>query len=69
MPFNEECREINEVHEHDAYDELSVKWVSAKNLKAGDKVLLADGSYGIVKKVEGKLKFKHINNKKEPTFY
>jgi len=42
LPFNTECREVGESHEHDGYDELSVKWVSACNLKVGDKVLLAN---------------------------
>lgn len=31
---------------------MSVKWVSAKNLKQGDKVLLSSGNYGIVEKAE-----------------
>jgi len=54
LPENDGCREINEQHEHASYDGLSIKWVSAKNLKQGDKVLLADGKYGIVEKVEVK---------------
>jgi len=41
LPFNTESREVGEVHEHANYAELSVKWVSACNLKIGDRVLLA----------------------------
>jgi len=49
---NEKSRELGELHEHLSYVGLSEKWVSAKNLKQGDKVLLAGGQYGIVEKVE-----------------
>jgi hypothetical protein len=33
LPDNVECREIGERHEHASYEGLSVKWVSACNLK------------------------------------
>ena len=59
LPLNDECREVDEVHEHDGYEKLSVKWVSACNLRVGDKVLLADVDsltgkprYGIVTGVD-----------------
>ena len=51
MPENNVCREVGEKHEWAEYDKLSGKWVSAEDLKAGDKVLLSDGRYGIVRKV------------------
>ena len=38
--------------EHDSYITLSEKWVSACKLKAGDKVLLSDGKYGIIVSVK-----------------
>ncbi len=45
--------------EHESYAELGVKWVSAEDLKRGDKVLLAEADsltgkpkYGIVEKVQ-----------------
>lgn len=43
---NTENREIGMKQEHESYITLSEKWVSACKLKAGDKVLLSDGSYG-----------------------
>jgi hypothetical protein len=52
LPFNNENREVDEIHEHTGYNELSAKWVSACNLKIGDKVLLFDGKHVVVKKVE-----------------
>jgi hypothetical protein len=52
LPFNSECREIGEKHEHAGYEGLSNKWVSACNLKKGDKVLLSNGEYGIIKGVK-----------------
>jgi len=59
LPFNTESREIGEVHEHDGYESLSVKWVSACNLKIGDRVMLATENpltgkpkYGIVANVK-----------------
>jgi len=51
LPFNNCVRDANEVLEHDSYIGLSNKWVSAKDLKCGDKVLLSDGSYGIIDSV------------------
>ena len=38
--------------EHRGYEELSSFWVSAKDLRKGDKVLLSDGSYGTISKNE-----------------
>ena len=52
LPDNKENRELDEIHEHESYDYLSVKWVSARNLKKGDKVLFSDGRYGIIDRVE-----------------
>ena len=52
MPENTVCREVNEVQEHESYYELSEKWVSAQNLRKGDKVLLSDGNYGIIVSVK-----------------
>ena len=58
LPFNKRKREVGEVHEQAGYAELSEKWVSACDLKAGDRVLLADVNpltgkpkYGIIQKV------------------
>ena len=45
-------REVGEKQEHASYIGLSEKWVSAHNLRKGDKVLLSDGSYGIVETVK-----------------
>ncbi len=45
---NTENREIGMKQEHESYITLSEKWVSACKLKAGDKVLLSDGKYGII---------------------
>ncbi len=52
LPENTYNRERNEKLEHQSYAGLTEKWVSAKNLKAGDKVLFSDGRYGVVEKVE-----------------
>ncbi len=51
LPDNKTNRDIDEVLEHDSYKDLSFQWVSAKDLKSGDKVLLSDGSYGIIDSV------------------
>ena len=48
LPNNTESREIGLQQEHESYIALSEKWVSACKLKAGDKVLLSDGKYGII---------------------
>ena len=50
LPENNTCREDSRPYEHASYAELSEKWVSACDLKPGDKVLLSDGKYGIVEK-------------------
>ena len=52
LPENTVCREVNEVQEHESYYGLSEKWVSAQNLRKGDKVLLSDGKYGIIVSVK-----------------
>ena len=52
LPENRVNREIGEKQEHASYTGLSEKWVSACNLKAGDKVLLSDGEYGIIQSVK-----------------
>ena len=52
LPYNTENREIGLKQEHESYAVLSEKWVSAYKLKVGDKVLLSDGKYGIIKSVE-----------------
>ena len=52
LPFNAENREIGLKQEHESYYELSEKWVSAYKLKVGDKVLISDGKYGIIKSVK-----------------
>ena len=52
MPENEAERNFGEVLEHAGYAGLSEKWVSAQNLKFGDKVLLSDGTYGIIQTVK-----------------
>lgn len=52
LPENTYCRDKNEVLEHASYKDLSEKWVSAKDLKKGDKVLLSDGKYGIIVSVK-----------------
>jgi len=51
LPDNTKRRELDEVHEHACYYGLSEKWVSAKHLKPGDKVLLASGEYGTIETV------------------
>lgn len=51
VPENTSLRELDEVQEHASYYGLSEKWVSAKNLKPGDKVLLSDGTFGVVQSV------------------
>lgn len=51
LPENTTCREVNEVQEHESYNGLSEKWVSACHLIQGDKVLLFDGKYGIIQAV------------------
>jgi hypothetical protein len=60
VPFNTKNRNPNAKPEHDSYAELGVKWVSAEDLKKGDKVLLAEADaltgkqkYGIVAMVKG----------------
>ena len=52
LPNNTENREIGLQQEHESYIALSEKWVSACKLKAGDKVLLSDGKYGIIVSVK-----------------
>ncbi len=59
LPFNKKSRNPNTKLEHESYAELGVKWVSAEDLKKGDKVLLAEADsltgkprYGIVDKVK-----------------
>ena len=59
LPENTVNRNPDEKLEHASYEGLSDKWVSACNLKKGDKVLLAESDpltgkprYGIVRKVE-----------------
>ena len=52
LPENNARREDARALEHASYAELSEKWVSACDLKPGDKVLLSDGKYGIIKKSE-----------------
>ena len=52
LPENRVNREIGEKQEHASYIVLSEKWVSACNLKSGDKVLLSDGEYGIIQSVK-----------------
>ena len=51
VPENTSLRELDEAQEHASYYGLSEKWVSAKNLKPGDKVLLSDGTFGVVQSV------------------
>ncbi len=52
VPENEAERNFGEVLEHAGYAGLSEKRVSAQNLKFGDRVLLSDGTYGIIQTVE-----------------
>ena len=52
LPNNNEDREIGKKQEHESYYGLSEKWISACHLKNGDKVLLSDNKYGIVKSVK-----------------
>ena len=52
LPENNARREDTRPYEHASYSELSEKWVSAYNLKKGDKVLFSDGKYGIIKETE-----------------
>ena len=52
VPENEAERNFGEVLEHAGYAGLSEKWVSAQNLKFGDKVLLSDSTYGIIQTVK-----------------
>lgn len=52
LPNNIENREIGLQQEHESYITLSKKRVSACKLKAGDKVLLSDGKYGIIVSVK-----------------
>ena len=54
MPENTVKRNPKEVAEHASYITLGEKWVSACDLEKGDKVLLSDGKYGIVKEVKTK---------------
>ena len=51
LPENTEKRNLYENHEHIEYEDLSEKWVSAQDVKVGDKVLLSDGKCAIVEKV------------------
>ena len=53
LPENHTLREDGRPLEHVSYAELSEKWVSAKCLKKGDKVLLSNGRYGIIEKSFG----------------
>ena len=52
LPDNQVDRNFGEVLEHAGYAGLSEKWVSAQRLKFGDKVLLSDGTYGIIQTVK-----------------
>lgn len=52
LPNNTEPREVGVKQEHESYIALSEKWVSASKLKAGDKVLLSNGEYGIIQSVK-----------------
>ena len=52
LPNNTEPREVDVKQEHESYTGLSEKWVSACKLKAGDKVLLSNGEYGIIQSVK-----------------
>ena len=52
LPNNTEPREVGVKQEHESYTGLSEKWVSASKLKAGDKVLLSNGEYGIIQSVK-----------------
>ena len=58
LPFNNEKRNPNEKSEHASYEGLTEKWVSACDLRAGDRVILAQAEdpkevrYGIVKEVK-----------------
>lgn len=54
VPLNTIARNPNEELEHVSYEGLTEKWVSACDLEKGDKVLLSDGKYGIVKEVKTK---------------
>lgn len=51
LPDNIKNRSRGEKLEHISYADLSVQWVSAEHLKPGDRVLLADGNYGIINSV------------------
>jgi RHS repeat-associated protein len=48
VPDNDINRNTDEVLEHDSYIGLGAKWVSAQDLKVGDKILLSDGSFGSI---------------------
>ncbi len=48
LPDNKVNRNPNEVLEHESYNGLTNEWVSACDLKKGDRVLLSDGEYGII---------------------
>lgn len=52
LPENTCYRDQNRIFEQESYKDLSEKWVSAKDLKSGDKVLLSDGKYGTIKSVK-----------------
>lgn len=52
LPFNSENREKDLIPEHANYITLSDKWVSACKLNPGDKVLLFNKTYAIIKAVE-----------------
>jgi intein/homing endonuclease len=52
LPENKNRGSLNEIHEHEGYELLSEQWVSAQNLKKGDKVLLENcGEIKITKKI------------------
>ena len=51
LPENEMYRDHGKRMENIGYANLSEKWVSAESLKCGDKVLLSDGTYGIIQSV------------------
>ncbi len=52
LPDNIQNRDLGKHLEYIGYAELSKKWVSAESLKNGDRVLLFDGTYGIIQSVK-----------------
>ncbi len=52
MPDNTKKRDKGKQIEHIGYAALSENWVSAESLKYGDRVLLFDGTYGIIQSVK-----------------